>query len=591
MDFTQTQSRTTAGGQAAYAVPLIVAVTGHRDLKTSEIPGIRGRVRGFLADLAERYPERRISVMSSLAEGADRLVADEAVALGFDLVVPLPMPRDIYLDDFETQDSRDQFLSLCDKALEVFELPLARGDSLEEIRAPGAKRNRQYAQLGVFLCAHCHILLALWDGKHSTDLGGTGQVVRFHHDDIMPGYTSATIATQQMLIDDESDLVYHIVCSRDRADGEPHSDLQPLACWWFTKDREQPRSRELPTQHELIFQRSNEFSGDAIRFARRIEAEKYPLLDDSDIENLPEGIGNINRTFCIADWLAIYYQKRVVFSLRATHVFAFFMGLMFILYSDLKTWQYFMFAFLVFFLLAAGVQFFTKRGGWHRRYLDYRALAEGLRVQYYWAAAGVTSENESKFTHDNFLQTQDPELGWIRNVMRVAGTLCDAAPNMDPEDIKYVLKEWIGDRDSGQLGYFRKKATERIKKTQLTDRLALLSLLTSAIVVTLIVLFGANMSDALRDPLMTAMGAMLLLVAIRQGYAYSTAEKELIKQYEFMLRIFDNAKRRLDSAENDMERRQILMALGGSALDEQAQWILMQRDRSLDQGEIWRMGS
>jgi len=250
-----------------------------------------------------------------------------------------------------------------------------------------------------------------------------------------------------------------------------------------------------------------------------------------------------------------------------------------------------MFAFLVFFILAAGVQFFTKRGGWHRRYLDYRALAEGLRVQYYWAAAGVTSENESKFTHDNFLQTQDPELGWIRNVMRVAGTLCDAAPNMDPEDIKYVLKEWIGDRDSGQLGYFRKKATERIKKTQLTDRLALLSLLTSAIVVTLIVLFGANMSDDLRDPLMTAMGAMLLLVAIRQGYAYSTAEKELIKQYEFMLRIFDNAKRRLDGAENDMERRQILMALGGSALDEQAQWILMQRDRSLDQGEIWRMGS
>jgi len=162
---------------------------------------------------------------------------------------------------------------------------------------------------------------------------------------------------------------------------------------------------------------------------------------------------------------------------------------------------------------------------------------------------------------------------------------------MDPEDIKYVLKEWIGDRDSGQLGYFRKKATERIKKTQLTDRLALLSLLTSAIVVTLIVLFGTNMSDAWRDPLMTAMGGMLLLVAIRQGYAYSTAEKELIKQYEFMLRIFDNAKRRLDSAENDMERRQILMALGGSALDEQAQWILMQRDRSLDQGEIWRMGS
>ena len=31
--------------------------------------------------------------------------------------------------------------------------------------------------------------------------------------------------------------------------------------------------------------------------------------------------------------------------------------------------------------------------------------------------------------------------------------------------------------------------------------------------------------------------------------------------------------------------------LGGSALDEHAQWILMHRDRSIDQGEIWRMSS
>ena len=79
MDFTQSQSRTITGGQAAYAVPLIVAVTGHRDLLASEIPGIRGRVRGFLSDLAERYPERRISVLSPLAEGADRLVNSRQV--------------------------------------------------------------------------------------------------------------------------------------------------------------------------------------------------------------------------------------------------------------------------------------------------------------------------------------------------------------------------------------------------------------------------------------------------------------------------------------------------------------------------------
>ena len=580
-----------SAAHSTHALPLVIAVTGHRDLVDTEVPEIRERVIRLLRDMAKRYPERPISVMSPLAAGADMLVAEEALKLGLSLVVPLPMPRDLYLDDFDTSDERDRFNSLLQQASESFELPLAPGNSIDGIKPHGIERDRQYAQLGIFLCAHCHILLALWDGKQTNDLGGTAQVVQFHHDDIMPGYTTATVATQQMLVDDESDLIYHIVCSRNRENGEPHADLQALECSWFTKDKINPRSEELPKQHQMIFERGGEFSADAIRFAEQIESEKYPLLDEADKDELSPGLGAINHIFCIADWLAIHYQKRMLLALRATHIFACLMGLMFILYSDLKTWQYFMMAFLVFFLMAAATQYTSKRGSWHRKYLDYRALAEGLRVQYYWAAAGVTNENESKFTHDNFLQTQDPELGWIRNVMRVAGTQCDAAPFTEPQGMEYVLREWIGDKDGGQLGYFRTKAADRIKKNKLTERLAMLSLLTSAIVVTLIIVMGEGMSDNLRDPLMTAMGAMLLLVAIRQGYAYSTAEKELIKQYEFMLRIFYNARRRLDDTSTDAERRQIIRALGGSALDEHAEWILMHRDRSLDQGEIWRMGS
>ena len=87
------------------------------------------------------------------------------------------------------------------------------------------------------------------------------------------------------------------------------------------------------------------------------------------------------------------------------------------------------------------------------------------------------------------------------------------------------------------------------------------------------------------------MGTMLLVFAIRQGYAYAIAERELIKQYEFMFRLFENARRRLDEADDAEERRLILQALGGSALDEHAEWILMHRDRTVDKGEIWRMSS
>ena len=47
----------------------------------------------------------------------------------------------------------------------------------------------------------------------------------------------------------------------------------------------------------------------------------------------------------------------------------------------------------------------------------------------------------------------------------------------------------------------------------------------------------------------------------------------------------------MDNADDIAEQRQILLALGGSALDEHAEWILLHRDRSVDQGEILRMGS
>jgi multisubunit Na+/H+ antiporter MnhB subunit len=572
------------------AIPLVIAVTGHRDLVPDEVPGIRERVRNLLADLAKRYPERRLRVMSPLAEGADRLVAREALALGVELIVPLPMPREVYIKDFKTEESVREFDHLCAAANEILELPVARRNKLVDIADYGPARDLQYAQVGIFLCAHCHILLAIWDGKLTGDLGGTGQVVRFHHDDIMEGYTERSTASQQMLVDDESDLVYHIVCSRDRPDGKPHEDFEPLQTWWFTKDEKQPRRTSIPPQHEVIFKRSGEFSRDARRHALRISQECYPLYDENETDYLPKGIATIHYLFCISDWLAIFYQKRVLFALRATHALAFLMGLMFILYTDWATANTYMFAFLGFFVLAYAVQRLATRSAWNRKYLDYRALAEGLRVQFYWAAAGVTSENESKFTHDNFLQTQDPELGWIRNIMRVAGTRCDARPETSSKGLEFVLREWIGDAESGQLGYYRRKADERLQKSRNTDILARVGLLVSVLVVITIILFGSSMPDSARDQLMVAMGSILLLVGIRHGYAFSTAESELIKQYEFMLRIFNNARRRLQIASTNRERRLILRALGGSALDEHAQWILMHRERSIDQAEIWRMG-
>jgi hypothetical protein len=582
--------RTLVAGRTGYAVPLVVSVTGHRDLVADEVPAIRERVREFLKRMARDYPERGVTVMSSLAEGADQLVAEEALALDIPLVVPLPMPLDIYITDFDTPAAKERFQRLLDQASEVYDLPLAPGNTRASIARHGKNRTRQYGQLGVFLCAHCHILLALWDGKYNDKVGGTGQVVRFHHDDVMPGYTPRNQASRLMLTDDESDLVYHIVCSRARPDGEPAEGLEPLSCSWYTTDDDQPRTAEMPDRHRQVFAHSRDFSRDAIEYESRIMNEAWPLYDKEKEKDLPPGIGDIDHVFRVADWLAIFYQRRILRVLRTTHMLALLMGLMYILYSDLLPNRVFLVAFVLFFLAAAAIHTLGNRLSWHRKYLDYRTLAEGLRVQFYWAAAGVTSGNVSKFAHDNFLQAQDPDLGWIRNVMRVAGTECDASLSRDPAGLEFAIREWIGDDQSGQLGYFRRKAGERIERNRVTDQAAMVVLWVSIAAIALFIFATDDLADRVRDPIVILMGILLLSIGIRQSYAFSTADSELVKQYEFMYRIFRNARRRIDATDDPEEQRRVLKVLGDAALEEHAEWILMHRERSIDQGEIWRMG-
>ena len=572
-----------------YSVPLVVAVTGHRDLVPGELPGLRERVRAFLGSLRSQYPDRDLAVMTPLAEGADRLVAEVAFDLGLPITVILPMPAQLYVEDFETAESRAHFEHLRAAATDVFELPLTAGNTRHSIREHGPDRARQYAQLGVFLSAHCHILLALWDGKGSDDLGGTAQVVRFHQDDIMPGYTPKAAASRLSLADDESDLVYHIACSRNRPGGAPAEGLRPLECAWYTRDEAGPRSSELPPRYRAIFDRTNEFNLDVRAHADAIVRGGWPLLAPERAAELPPGLRDIDELFTAADWLAIHFQQLTMRTLRATHVFVLLIGITYVSYTDVTSNRLLLFALLGQMLFAGAVGWFAARGDWHRKYLDYRTLAEGLRVQFYWAAAGVTSGNVSKFAHDNFLQMQDPDLGWIRNVMRVAGTECDVAPTQTEAGLRLALEDWIGDGTRGQLGYFRRKTAERLERNRATERAGRFGLVASA--ATLLVLFfvGVGIPESARAPLVYLVGCVLLAIGVRRAYAAATAEFELIKQYEFMTRIFGNARRRVDAADDDDERRRVLKVLGDAALEEHAEWILMHRQRSIDPREVVRL--
>ena len=62
----------------------------------------------------------------------------------------------------------------------------------------------------------------------------------------------------------------------------------------------------------------------------------------------------------------------------------------------------------------------------------------------------------------------------------------------------------------------------------------------------------------------------------------TAADKELIKQFRFMTRLFSSCRQRLDRTSDEREVRHLLRALGCACLEEHAEWILLHRDRPLE---------
>ena len=141
-----------------------VGVTGHRFLADPE--RLTAGVEAALRRIEQAFPHGPLTVISALAEGADRLVARRFLARPeAHLVVPLPLPQSDYMADFESPASREEFLDLLAQAEQVVTLP------------PASNRDQAYAAAGRYVLDHCDVLIAIWDGKPAQGLAGTSEIV------------------------------------------------------------------------------------------------------------------------------------------------------------------------------------------------------------------------------------------------------------------------------------------------------------------------------------------------------------------------------------------------------------------------------
>jgi hypothetical protein len=143
-----------------------IGVTGHRILMEED--KIAVGIEKALSMIQEAYGDRPLAVLTSLADGADRLVAEAVLAKpGSSLIAVIPFGMVDYASDFggEGSPSRSEFEYLLREASKVVRLHRA------------ATREEGYAQGGDYIADHCDVLIAVWDGREAQGRGGTGEIV------------------------------------------------------------------------------------------------------------------------------------------------------------------------------------------------------------------------------------------------------------------------------------------------------------------------------------------------------------------------------------------------------------------------------
>jgi hypothetical protein len=159
---------------------LRVGVTGARALTPEAVKGLRPLVVDALVYIKQETqrlgadpraaaayaPEAPVlRLLSPLAEGADRLVAEEALKAGFVLFAPLPFLQAEYEKDFPG-------------SVETFRALLAQGEALELDGERGSFAEDGYRETGLFILRNCDLVIAIWDGAREHGPGGTGEIVR-----------------------------------------------------------------------------------------------------------------------------------------------------------------------------------------------------------------------------------------------------------------------------------------------------------------------------------------------------------------------------------------------------------------------------
>jgi len=422
---------------------LRVGVTGHRpqDLPRAQIDLLQKKIHEVLHILKQfalehprvstSYRERDeplLRMVSSLAEGADRYAAQQAISLGYELQCSLPFARDEYLNDFAADAAAQEFNRLLDNT-QVTTATL----ELDGSRAHAAEA---YLAAGRVILSQSDVLLAIWDGLDPHGEGVTAQLVA------EAGLRN--VLTIRIASESPHDIFYRTSGIKWESSSEARDGFLARLRTLLNPPRhtKKEKEEELSTSPQDYFsevQKRWNWGMFWIPFRNLWlfrPTKPIPMVPDFGLSGVDEWVAILNNSGAFSDsaialidnarlcdhygWangLAEYYGNvyRSAFAanylLSALAVFC-----AFIHYAlEQLGWEKISLGFIVAELGLLGfiafLYFIGRAHRWHERWIDYRLLAEYLRQLFFLIPLGP---GELSSPHlPKYMSAGDPKTTWM----------------------------------------------------------------------------------------------------------------------------------------------------------------------------------
>lgn len=179
---------------------LRIGVTGGRSLDGGRLAELREKLHEVLNSVREDMqrlakedgvavlyagadqdgPSPLLRFLSPLARGTDRLAAEVALQLGYELYVPMPFPRAEYQKDFSgSQNPTEPPLTAAEDLAQFETLLQQADDACLSLDGNHEDQTRAYEAVGRFVARHSDLLIAIWDGKPAAGRGGTAEIIEY----------------------------------------------------------------------------------------------------------------------------------------------------------------------------------------------------------------------------------------------------------------------------------------------------------------------------------------------------------------------------------------------------------------------------